>query len=163
MTKVKRILVLMADGKQRTKEEIAKELGITPTEAGSALRKMQSTHRMEIIKRAPVYNITKLGVTEAGQPEPDYAARAKERDRLWAIERKKRAQRTSVGRANAKISAQMKAEREERARVRREVRAEQQAEKAERARGMAERTSMIWRAQNGQIANSVFALGGVAA
>jgi DNA-binding Lrp family transcriptional regulator len=159
VTKVKRILVLMADGKQRTKEEIAKELGISPTEAGSALRKMQSTYRMEIIKRAPVYNITKLGVTEARQPEPDYVARQKEQDRRWAIERRRRAQRTLEGKANAKISAEMKAEREERERVRQEVRAEQQAEKAEQARAKAERASMIWRAKSGQVPNSVFAMG----
>lgn len=144
MTNVKRVLALMADGQPRTKEQVMQALGLTAKQAGSALRTARRAMHMSVLLQAPTYAITPAGAAEGKKPAVDY--RALERVRSER-RRKERDERVAVKAANAKISAKMASDR--------------QARKAERDQARIEKESITWRAKNGVIPNSVFAMGSV--
>jgi len=65
VTLVKDLLIIMADGKRRTKHDVAKEMGLSPEEAHRVLRTAMSGSNIQSHQVPVYYTITEHGQAEA--------------------------------------------------------------------------------------------------
>lgn len=152
MTSMKKVLALMADGKPRTRAQIQDELGWSDAQSENAIRRIRRNGGLSLIAPPPVYAVTEAGLATLAKPELDKATiaqRAKER----------RVKRRRLSAAERAVKAKSNAPIDEARKERERVRAEASAEKLARARRANEALSFIHKARNGQVPNSIFAMG----
>lgn len=145
MTNTHKIVKLMADGKPRTKRQIALETGLGERKVEAALGGLRKRGHAKSRPVEYLFDLTAtgLGLADRVPMEPELLAR-KNAERL---ERERMAKLRKA--VNTEIAAEMDRERAERA-----------AEKAEFRRMREASRRSVCNAMAGAIPNSVFALGG---